>query len=148
MPLHIISSGKHYNNDGILAMVPLKFFEGTIQLAPRILVMIQILDILRPDFLEGPRLNFFSELISIIFEDAVPDSAALAVLDRWTSADNASQRWLPDINPVAVAVNDPEFPVNGIYRSELERAMLFDLPEIDREEIMSQRYDDIHWRSH
>ena len=62
-------------------MIPSRFFEGTIQLAPRIPVKIQILDILRPDLREGPQLSFFSKLISMIFEDAVPDPATSTELD-------------------------------------------------------------------
>ena len=109
--------------------------------------MIQILEMLRPDLREGTRLSFFSKLISMIFEDAVPDPATLTELDKWTSVDNVSIRWLPDIDPALAAVGDSEFPVNGLYRSETERAMLFGLPKDDREEIMSQQYDNLHERS-
>ena len=51
--------------------------------------------------------------------------------------DNVSIRWLPDIDPALAVVEDSEFPVNGLYRSETERVMQFDLPKDEREESMA-----------
>ena len=92
-------------------------------------------------------MDCFPKLISLIFEDDVPGLATSRALNEWISADNILTRWLPNIDSVLAAVGDSEFPVDGLYRSETERAMLFHLPTEDREEVMSQGYENFHGQS-
>ena len=80
---------QHFQNDGMLAMIPSKTFEGDLQLVHRQPVMIQILDLLRPDLQTGQRLAFYSRVINMLFEGNVPNAAILAELDCWTKEENA-----------------------------------------------------------
>ena len=72
---------QHYGSKGILAMIPATLAETRLRGGDRIAMIIDILDLMRPD-LRNQRLELYSKVLDMISDGNDPDGETLAELDN------------------------------------------------------------------
>ncbi|KAL9000915.1 MAG: hypothetical protein Q9188_005579, partial [Gyalolechia gomerana] len=125
---------QHYHNSGILAMIPEEQTENSLRYQSRWPALLDILDLLRPDF-HGPRLRFYSHIIDQIGHGLIPSRIALEQLESWTSPARAALKFMDHERP-PVAESGPEF---ALYSSKDDEAFVKSLPDLDRENLIVER---------
>ena len=73
---------QHYGSNGILAMMPAKLAESKLRGEDRIAVIIEILELIRPD-LRNQNLELCSRVINLIGDGGCPGEEIIGELDEW-----------------------------------------------------------------
>ncbi|KAL8729100.1 MAG: hypothetical protein Q9166_004930 [cf. Caloplaca sp. 2 TL-2023] len=125
---------QRYDNAGILALIPEEQTEVSLRLQSRWPALLDILDLLRPDF-HGPRLRVYSQIIDQMAHGQIPDKATLLQLDYWTSPARAALQIMDNTQPY-----EPESDLHQpIYNSLENKHYVESLPELERENFILER---------
>ncbi|KAL8647569.1 MAG: hypothetical protein Q9210_005484 [Variospora velana] len=130
---------KQYRNEGIFAMVPSLLSDNTIAGTPRIAVLLEALELLRPDF-HSDRLKFYSRIVNLLYTGNVPSDLDMQLLERWSRADCRALRLAAfKKDDASLIAHLDEYPVDGMYVSVEDRDNHAQMGVLDREELLVSR---------
>lgn len=131
---------QHYQNEGFLAMFP-SLSDAEITGTSRIEVLVEVLDLLRPDF-RAERLRVYSAVVNDLYSGQTPGKAEMHILERWSRADCQAMR-IEAIrsNNSALLARFERYPVEGLYESVEERDELQGMDPLEKEELLARRFD-------
>ncbi|KAL8959520.1 MAG: hypothetical protein Q9193_003634 [Seirophora villosa] len=129
---------KRYQNEGIFAMVPFSLSENAIAGTPRIEVLLEALELLRPDF-HSDRLRFYSRIVNLLYTGNVPSEVDMQLLDRWSRVDCRALRLAAfKRNDASLIAHFDQYPVDGMYLSPEDRDNHSQMDGLDREELLAK----------
>lgn len=130
---------KRYQNEGIFAMVPSSLSENAIAGTPRIEVLLEALELLRPDF-HSDRLRFYSRIVNLLYTGNVPSDVDMQLLNRWSRVDCRALRLAAfKSNDASLIAHFDRYPVDGMYVSAEDRDNHSQMDVLDREESLAKR---------
>lgn len=136
---------KQYRNEGIFAMVPSLLSDNTIAGTPRIAVLLEALELLRPDF-HSDRLKFYSRIVNLLYTGNVPSDLDMQLLERWSRADCRALRLAAfKKDDASLIAHFDEYPVDGMYISVEDRDNHAQMGVLDREELLASRIANRNW---
>ncbi|KAL9020046.1 MAG: hypothetical protein Q9185_002660 [Variospora sp. 1 TL-2023] len=136
---------KQYRNEGIFAMVPSLVSDNTIAGTPRIAVLLEALELLRPDF-HSDRLKFYSRIVNLLYTGNVPSDLDMQLLERWSRADCRALRLAAfKKDDTSLIAHFDEYPVDGMYISVEDRDNHAQMGALDREELLASRIANRNW---
>ncbi|KAL8974861.1 MAG: hypothetical protein Q9197_000915 [Variospora fuerteventurae] len=136
---------KQYRNEGIFAMVPSLLSDNTIAGTPRIAVLLEALELLRPDF-HSDRLKFYSRIVNLLYTGNVPSDLDMQLLERWSRADCRALRLAAfKQDDASLIAHFDEYPVDGMYVSVEDRDNHAQMDVLDREELLASRITNRNW---
>ncbi|KAI4155572.1 MAG: hypothetical protein LQ341_000166 [Variospora aurantia] len=136
---------KQYRNEGIFAMVPSLLSDNTIAGTPRIAVLLEALELLRPDF-HSDRLKFYSRIVNLLYTGNVPSDLDMQLLERWSRADcRALRLGAFKKDDASLIAHFDEYPVDGMYISVEDRDNHAQMGVLDREELLASRIANRNW---
>ncbi|KAL8790936.1 MAG: hypothetical protein Q9213_000361 [Squamulea squamosa] len=83
---------QHFRSDGIIAMIPLGFYESYMNTPERTDFLLDALDILRPDFHSSSRLKLCSRILNCVYLGVKPKDEDMRLLDRCSRSDPGARR--------------------------------------------------------
>lgn len=130
---------KQYGNEGIFALLASYLSVEVMKVSVRYKLVAQALDLLRPDLHHG-RLQAYSIVLNKAYLGETISDDDIRTLRRWAKVDPHAERLEAyRTDETELISRYAQYPVEGMYVSEEERAACLDGDPLDRERFLTRR---------